>query len=224
MSLIRASKAFADETRLGIYRHLTTRRSPVGVLDVAEAFTLHPNAARAHLAKLEAAGLATSRPERVGTHGRPRRVWRATSAGMAPVFEPALFKALSVLLLDLVAEQPGLGEAEVDAFGRRWGGSYAARFSQEGSVETLNADYVLTGLVRTLGTWGFTAKRSGESEVRVSRCPLMALGEHHDARVCPLIHGVLQGMLTAVRPELELAWTRADEHEEDCRIRLREAR
>ena len=218
-TILKTSKALADETRLAIYRHLTTRRGPVGVVDVAASFSLHPNAARAHLAKLEAAGLATSAPERIGGSGRPRRVWRVAASGLAPVFEPAVFKAVAGLLLDLVDEQTSLTAAQILAYGRRWGRGYASRFSQDGSVEALCADYVLTGLVRTLVTWGFTASRQGEREVLVDRCPLADLSERHEERVCPLIHGVLQGMLEAVRPELEFDWARGAGGE-GCEIQL----
>jgi len=207
-TILATAKAFGDETRLGIYRFLTTRRYPVSVVDVAEQFSLHPNAARAHLVKLEQAGLATSSPDRGRGGGRPRRVYSAATIGMAPIFEPAIFKATTGLLLEVVATRADLDAAAVEAIAQDWGVQYAGNWEQEGAVEAMTADYILPGLVRTLETWGFVADLDEEQGVTISRCPLDDLAERHPDGICPLVHGVLQGMLLAVRPDGALGWTR----------------
>lgn len=207
-TILATSKALGDETRLGVYRYLTTRAGAVGVADVAEHFALHPNAARAHLARLEQAGLARSSTVRVPGGGRPRRVYEAATTGLAPVFEQAVYKALARLLLDLLARRTGLEAAEVEGFGEQWGREYAAGWEQEGSVEAMTPDYVLAGLVRTLETWGFAAERDGDDAVRITRCPLDDLAEARPDWTCPLVHGVLQGMLGAVCPDTAFSWTR----------------
>ena len=234
-TILKTSKALCDETRLGIFRFLTTRRGPVSVSEVARQFSLHPNAARSHLAKLEDAGLASSSRARDSSSGRPPRIYRAEVRGMVPIFEPAAFKALSVLLLDLIEELPGLGPERVEAFGRRWGRSYAARWSQEGSVEEMSPSYIMAGLVRTMETWGFVAslKEEPKPEVQVLRCPYQELARSHPRTVCPLVHGVLDGMLGVVRPDLGFRFDqrvgREAEHEHEheegpCRVRLEEGR
>jgi len=208
--ILRMSKALGDETRLAVYRFLTTRSHPVPVTEVAAEFSLHPNAARAHLSRLDEAGLAVSFSRRANTPGRPRRLYEAAPGGLAPIFEPAAFRALAGLLLELLSELPGVDGDTVRAFGVRWGSAYAGRFGTDGSVERLDEAFVLEGLVRTLATWGFTAARLVDSEgaVVVQRCAFGDLAERHRGLVCPLVSGVLNGMMAAVRPDLSLTHER----------------
>ena len=49
--ILKMSKTLGDETRLAVFRHLVTCGHPVTVAEVAAHFSLHPNAARSHLAR-----------------------------------------------------------------------------------------------------------------------------------------------------------------------------
>lgn len=210
--ILKMSKALGDETRLAIFRFLTTRKQATSVAEVAETFALHPNAARAHLARLVEAGLVSSFSGRDHTPGRPRRLYRAAPGGLAPVFEPAASQALAALLLELLSELPGVDGASVRAFGVRWGVAYASRWRREGTAETLDEEYLLDGLVRTLDSWGFVVERTAGTPigVRVQRCAFGELGQRFPGLVCPLVEGVLSGMLSAVRPDLSIVQQPAD--------------
>ncbi len=220
--ILKVSKALGDETRLAIYRFLTTRQRPVTVAEVAKEFSIHPNAARTHLAKLEDAGLARSHHERENAPGRPARMYRAAASGMAPVFEPAVFKALATLLLERLASLDSVDDQDMEAFGRRWGADYASQWSKQGVVERFEPDYVLAGLARTLESWAFAATyidSGDEPRVEVTRCPFEDLAERFPALVCPLVHGVLDGMLSTVAPGARLPWEKG-EAEAPCIITM----
>ena len=227
--ILRMSKTLGDETRLAIYRFLTTRRQPVSVADVARQFGLHPNAARSHLARLEEAGLAASFADHGTSSGRPPRLYRPAAQGMSPIFEPSAYRALAMMLLELLAARPDIDEDAMAEFGRRWGQAHAARYPQSGQVQELGPDYILAGLARTLESWGFTAELTGSpaegnARVRIARCAFDDLLERYRGLVCPLIHGVLDGMLAAVRPELRFTVERRQpgDLEGCCQIRLDE--
>ncbi|MBM4319671.1 MAG: helix-turn-helix domain-containing protein [Deltaproteobacteria bacterium] len=205
--ILKMSKTLGDETRLAIYRFLTTRRQPVTVAEVAQQFSLHPNAARGHLTRLEEAGLAVSYPDHAAATGRPPRLYRPAAAGMSPIFEPSAYRALSMMLLELCSGLPGMDAARLAEFGRQWGGRHASRYPLQGQVEQLDPDYILAGLVRTLESWGFSAELAPASPgqpaaVLVRRCAFADQLALHRERICPLIHGVLDGMLAAIRPDL----------------------
>jgi len=245
-TVLKMSKTLGDETRLAIYRFLSTRRQPVSVTDVASHFGLHPNAARTHLTRLEGAGLASSATDRSTPSGRPPRLYRAAFRGMAPIFEPTAYRALTLILLDLVTALPEVDEQRMTGFGRAWGRSYASRWKTSGEVEEINPGYILNGLVRTLEGWGFSAELVGERAagklsglpdkaataeqevdqeanekelaVVVHRCVFEDLIERHGRLVCPLILGVLEGLLSAVRPDLHFTQQRQPSHRPGCCI------
>ncbi len=204
--ILAMSKALGDETRLGIYRYLTTRNHAVPVSEVAQAFSLHPNAARAHLARLEQAGLASSALDRDSGSGRPPRLYRATARGLAPIFEPAAYRAVLALLLELLAEE-GLAQAgRMHAFGQRWGEGYAGRWARDGKVEEMGPEFVAAGLLRTLEGWGFAAQVAADDPLCLDlrRCPFEDLAQRFPETLCPLVEGVLDGMLGAVRRDLSI--------------------
>ncbi|MDY0058531.1 MAG: helix-turn-helix domain-containing protein [Myxococcota bacterium] len=206
--ILQLSKALGDETRLQVFRYLATRNQPVTVQQVAAAMQIHPNAARAHLRLLESNGLAVSELDHEAPTGRPPRRYRAANQGLAPIFAPAAFRALAGILLELVAEQPALDAAALEEFGQRFGRRHASRYPTDGTVAQVDPDFIRDGLLRTLEGWGFGAvveERAGQRGVLVSRCPFADLASRHGEQVCPLIHGILQGMLETVRPDLRFA-------------------
>src|SRR5687768_2802250 len=74
--LYETARALGEDTRFRIYRQLYRSSDPVAVTTLAQEFSLHPNAIRQHLSRLEQAGLVVSRAERGGGGaGRPRRLY-----------------------------------------------------------------------------------------------------------------------------------------------------
>src|SRR5919106_2264695 len=64
--LYETARALGEETRFKVYRAICVADDPVPVSALADSFSLHPNAIRQHLGRLEQAGLVVSRADRDG--------------------------------------------------------------------------------------------------------------------------------------------------------------
>ena len=184
------ARALGEETRFRIYRRLCLSGDPTSVSDLADAFSLHPNAIRQHLARLEQAGLATSRPHREGGAGRPRRLYRAVAdplVGLGSRSVPALVALLQDALTDLPSERPVLV-----TLGEAWGRAWARRRKrEEGTPRTRRGRAeVLAG---ELAVWGWdprTRQDNGAMHLETARC----LFPDASGRGCALEEGLLAGL------------------------------
>ena len=197
-SLIKTSKALGDETRLSIYRYLeTTPDIPASIRGLTEHFRLHPNAIRQHLAKLEEAGLIFSESNRTAGSGRPQRVYRVKGPVHGTDLLPRDYKLLCEMLLEIIASSK-MSAIEVKAFGRRWGEKRVRALAVDGEDQRSPQDAARI-LVSQLSAWGFEPSLTSSSEqqidIRLHNCIFQEAAEFHPELVCPLLHGVLEGLL-----------------------------
>lgn len=98
------SAVMADDTRYRIYRWVAGRPgADVTVAEAAEEFSLHPNVARMHLAKLEQAGFLVTSFRRSSGGGRPAKLYRLSDLVTTFGFPPRRYELLSRLALDALA-------------------------------------------------------------------------------------------------------------------------
>jgi DNA-binding transcriptional ArsR family regulator len=152
--LYETARALGEETRFGIYRQICVSDAPLGVTELAQAFSLHPNAVRQHLARLEQAGLLVSRPDRPGGAGRPRRLYEPNPEP-ADLAHPlgtlrSLVEMLSGAVDTLSPDRGSLVE-----FGRRWGRTWALRRKRENGGSSRSRRGRANLLSRELAEWGW---------------------------------------------------------------------
>lgn len=194
------ARALGEETRFRVYRELCrTAPQAVSVGDLADAFSVHPNAIRQHLSRLEQAGLVTSRPHREGGAGRPRRLYRAVTdplgIGAARPTPGRMLEMLEGAVQELPADR-----SQLVAFGRAWGRAWADRRRQQlgapggsrGRIELLTAELVV---------WGWepaTSHENGSIHVRTGRCLFDGSAPGRNGRCCALEEGVLAGLVEGI--------------------------
>lgn len=184
-----------------MYRAICVADDPIPVSALADSFSLHPNAIRQHLSRLEQAGLVVSRADREGTGaGRPRRLYepspRPFEFGRPPM------RALVAVLAEAMDALPS-DERTLVRFGRGWGRSWATRRKRElngSSPRSRRGRAEL--LARELRDWGWrpTATREG-SRVRLTTGQCLfrdVIGADTNGRCCALEEGLLSGLVEAL--------------------------
>lgn len=188
--------AFGDPTRRSIYLRL--REQPgMSVNELAEAFSLHPNAARHHLDRLVAGGyLRAETSHRAGEVGRPAKRYSCATEELAlsdlahreDLMLRLLQRALEVLgpsLADRVATEVG------EAFGRELARSMGREEGQRSIKSTMEA------IASAMTAHGFAARTEddGATVTLVSdQCPFGEAAMHQPV-LCAVDRGMVRGLL-----------------------------
>lgn len=189
------ARALGEETRFRIYRQLSLSSDPASVSELAEAFSLHPNAVRQHLTRLEHAGLVTSKLHREGSAGRPRRLYWAGPEPPAFGSPGHPMRAFAAMLDEALDALPA-GRDQLVAFGRAWGRAWA-RSRKRGATprsRRRRAEMVTAELAE----WGWepsTRQDDGALNVETGRCLFRATTPGTHGRCCALEEGLLTGLV-----------------------------
>ncbi len=199
--LYETARALGEETRFGIYREVCTSPEPISVSALATAFSLHPNAIRQHLARLEQAGLLVSRAERGGGGaGRPRRLYRPSPQPIDFTHPPRSMRSLVTMLAGAIDSLPS-DEKTLVAFGRSWGRTWATKRKRgNGSVPRSRrgrAQY-LTVELRDWGWEPAAIRENGSVRLVTGRCLFDDLVPHSPGRCCALEQGLLTGLVESL--------------------------
>jgi predicted ArsR family transcriptional regulator len=196
--LYETARALGEETRFGIYQQVCVSGEPVSVRGLAQEFSLHPNAIRQHLARLEQAGLVVSHADRdaVGA-GRPKRLYEPSPEPLEFSHPPRSSRVIVSLLVEAVDTLPS-DPKQLTQFGRGWGRSWATRRKKEnGSVPRSRrgrADYLL----RELTEWGWrpsATREPGRIRLSTGRCLFRDRSPGTNGRCCVLEEGLLTGIV-----------------------------
>ena len=214
--VLEVHKALADNTRFRLYQHLRLASRPVSVREMARRLSLHPNTLRPHLRRLEEAGLVRHEVRKTAGVGRPQMLY----VSLEPDGEEGRdFRLLAEMLLGILRTRRDVTRAEELA--REWG-EYLV--SQDGPKPgtRLPDRKNLAVLQAAMARAGFDARfrREGSSvEVTLRRCPFRDLVDDHRDLVCGLHRGLLEGMLTGLKPPLSLRELKPLVEREVCRMR-----
>jgi predicted ArsR family transcriptional regulator len=219
---IEVHKALADDTRYRLYRYLRLSGRPVSVREIAARLSLHPNTLRPHLRRLEEVGLATSEA-RKGSHvGRPQVLWSATDREERQGRD---YRLLADILAGLTTT--ARQRARAVELARDWGAYLVGRAAPKpGARRPHGPD--LAVLQAALSEAGFEPRfrRRGARSVEVTfrACPFQDLLDEHREVVCSVHEGLMEGMLSASRPPMELtAFEPQIERSAVCRLVARGA-
>jgi predicted ArsR family transcriptional regulator len=201
--LYETARALGEETRFKIYRAICVADDPVPVTALADSFSLHPNAIRQHLSRLEQAGLVVSRADRDGIGaGRPRRLYEPSPQPLEFAHPPHSMRSLVAVLAEAIDALPS-DQRTLVRFGHGWGRSWATRRKRElngSSPRSRRGRAEL--LARELRDWGWrpVASREG-ARVRLTTGHCLfrhVIGADTNGRCCALEEGLLSGLVEAL--------------------------
>ncbi len=220
--LLKTSKALGDETRLAIYQYLgQPYKIPASIQHLAKRFKIHPNAIRQHLNKLEEAGLISSESLKSTGSGRPQRVYKVKGPIHGIELLPRDYKLLCEMLLAFLASSK-VSIEEIKAFGRQWGERLV-----QGKIGKTNVqhhpDEIAQLLMSQFSGWGFEPKlisiKDQHIDIRLNNCIFREVVQFHPDLVCPLLHGVLEGMLSPLIGKQHTALENGIAHgKESCEV------
>jgi predicted ArsR family transcriptional regulator len=210
------SAVLADDTRYHIYRWIAERpAADVTVADVAAEFSLHPNVARMHLAKLEQAGFLATSFRRAAGGGRPAKLYRLSDMVVTFGFPPRRYELLSRLALYALAAGGTRDDAlrvclEAGAAeGRRVLAGDADAPRDRAAVSAL-----VTQITEEQGLLPEVGWQDGQLNVVVNNCSFRELSGVDPDLVCAMHRAFLEGILqvaTSGLGSIEIA-------PDDCRI------
>jgi predicted ArsR family transcriptional regulator len=208
--------ALAQPTRARLFELLTDLRRPAGTNELARQLGLHPNGVRAHLERLEAAGLVERARERVPhVRGRPRDTWSISADAEPGGAAPTAYADLGRWLVRTMSSS-GLRVRDVEAAGRQIGRELAPRSGAESAEEQVHG---------VLVAMGFKPRRRLDGSALtycLENCPYRVAVRERQAVVCGLHRGMTRGLLDAVAPKTRLAaFVPKDPDEAGCEITVR---
>ena len=224
-SPIRVHKALADDTRFRLYRYLGLSGRAVSVRELSTRLSLHPNTLRPHLRRLEEAGLVRQESRRgsgtAATVGRPQTLYVAIDQDGHAGRD---YRLLAEILSGLVTGVKVRERATVLA--REWGQYLTVQGGPKPGTR-LPAGRNLAVLQEAMAQAGFDPRfhRGGKGTVEVSLrdCPFRDLLDDHRELVCAIHKGLIEGMLGALKPPLDLVSFEPLAERTICRLEARGA-
>lgn len=187
-----------------VLAYLRAASTPVEVVELVRALGLHPTTVRQHLAHLAERGRVSVRTVPRSGRGRPRLAYEALQLADNP------YEFLSGALAEAVRDAVPAREV-----GRRAGRRAAADRAGAGVVEVISSEAARLGFAPTV-----EASERG-LEVRLGRCPFVAVAEHEPAVVCELHLGLAEGVVEEMGGDLVVEGLQVGEPRSGgCAIRL----
>lgn len=194
-------KALADHTRFRLYQHLRLTDRRVSVREMSRRLSLHPNTLRPHLRRLEEAGLVAHELQRSNGVGRPQMLYRALEPDAD---EGRDYRLLAEMLLGLLRTTRETDRAQQAA--REWGAYLVSQDGPKPGVR-LPERRNLAILQAAMSRAGFEPRfrrQKAAVDITLRSCPFRDLTDDHRDVVCGLHRGLLEGMLTGLRPPMAL--------------------
>jgi len=197
-------KALADDTRFRLYRYVGLAGRPVSVREMSRRLSLHPNTLRPHLRRLEEAGLVSHEVRKTAAVGRPQTLY-SIRQGQSEGEGGRDYRLLAEMLSGLVRGKRALGTAHGLAV--QWG-SYLLAQSGPGPKPGVEAPARrnLALLQEAMARAGFQPRfrrlQGSAIEVTLRECPFRELTEDHRDLACTLHRGLIEGMVSGLKPPL----------------------
>jgi predicted ArsR family transcriptional regulator len=193
----RPDDVLAQPTRARLFALLGELKRPAPTEELAELVGLHVNGVRAHLERLQTAGLVTRARARRPV-GRPRDEWVISPDARPGGDPPHAYADLGRWLARAI--RPDTSRLhDVETIGREIGRELAPH----GGSATADA------MQTTLAAMGFApdVRHGGDQRVVycLRNCPYRVAARENQPLVCTLHRGLTQGLLDVVQPAARLA-------------------
>src|SRR5262249_4833614 len=200
---IEVHKALADDTRYRLYRYLRLSGRPVAIRELATRLSLHPNTLRPHLRRLEEVGLvAHDTPRSASSVGRPQTVYVAVDVEPREGRDHKLLADIPSGLLTTAKQRE-----RAEELARDWGAYLMGRTVPRPGAKRppgINLATLQDAMARAGFTPRFRRTSARSVEISLRECPFRDLLEEHRELVCAVHRGLLEGMVGASRPALEM--------------------
>lgn len=195
-------KALADDTRFRLYRYIGLAARPVSVREMSRRLSLHPNTLRPHLRRLEEAGLVSREVRKSATVGRPQTLYTVRETTQP---EGRDYRLLAEMLCGVVRGKRATQQAH--GLAREWGAYLVAQGGPKPGIR-LPAGRNLALLQEAMAAAGFDPRfrrvQGSGVEVTMRDCPFRDLTDDYRDLVCTLHRGLVEGMLSGLKPPLVL--------------------
>jgi predicted ArsR family transcriptional regulator len=194
---------------------LRGQTEPQTLAGLSETTGLHPNTLREHLDMLESGGLVRRRPAPPSGPGRPATLYEATEDEVPGHAEYAGLAAALAATIHRTSADP---QADAASAGAAWGRELAAG---HGPPHETGAAGARREVVALLDDLGFAPQaNSTNSDVRLTRCPLLETAVRYPDVVCSVHLGIVRGALEEYDADPEAAELRPFSEPGACGLHL----
>jgi predicted ArsR family transcriptional regulator len=202
-------RVLANPERARLYEALVAIGRARSIEELIEVMALHPNTVRWHLKQLVDVGLVTAEVVHSGGPGRPPIMY--TAKQLADSTEE--YRLLAGILADSLAGQPqGAQKARA-----------AAAASMAANVTAVrDSEKTRELMVKFMARQGFEPERDGDL-ISMYRCPFLDIvlkDDQHQAVVCGMHRGLIEGGLVGSESPLKLAEFTPFATPQTCTFRL----
>ncbi|QPA30061.1 helix-turn-helix transcriptional regulator [Thermaerobacillus caldiproteolyticus] len=207
---LKITSVLADSTRYHIYEYITKKHKEVSVQEIAEAFNIHPNVARLHLAKLEDVNMLVSETQKTGKGGRPSRLYRLSNDVIQLHFPFRDYQLLSKMAIQALMKLGEAGKQALYETGKTFGKELIKqRLAHDQIPEQLSFSEKITILQEASETAGlYLTSEYDDNEkklyLHIFNCPFKEIALQQPQMVCHMHHAFLQGMIEVLFDKIEL--------------------
>jgi predicted ArsR family transcriptional regulator len=187
----------AQPTRARAFAFLTQLRRPAAIEEIAAHLGLHATGVRAHLARLEQAGLLERSTVRIA-RGRPRHEWSVAARAAPGGTPPTAYRELALWLAGAV-QAGATSERELALHGVEVGRRLAPGDAVEAPADALQHAFAAMGFQPE------RRERGAATTYELCNCPYRDAVRAGGLRVCALHEGITKGLLERVAPASELS-------------------
>ena len=204
------TSALADPTRFAIYQYVADSKNPLSVQELADHFSIHPNVARLHLAKLEDVDLIKSYSDKTGKGGRPSRLYALSDQVVSLQFPPRDYQLLADMAIESLLTFGEAGEQALVKMGYRMGQEMAKRAMSQYPIhlDSDSTETVLEHINRLVIAQGLKPDIESVNEnmirFRVYNCTFSETAKRFPNSVCKMHNAMLTGIFEAFFGEIEL--------------------
>lgn len=206
---LKVTNVFSDPTRFNIYQYIVKKKEKLSVLNIAEAFDIHPNVARLHLTKLEEINVIRSSYLRTGKGGRPSRLYELSDKVVELNFPQRDYKTLASIALESFAELGELGKDALYRTGKKYGEEMMQTFIKNKNKDEMHIEDKLA-ILKEAGTISglypeFTYNEAkNEVSLHIQNCPFQEVAVSNHKMVCSMHHAFIKGMFESLFTNIEL--------------------
>ena len=183
---LRGGRDPLSPSRRAILEHLRDQPQPLTLAALVRITGLHPNTVREHLDALVRRGLVRRIDGRPRGRGRPAHLFEHVDHGHGE------YARLAVALADALALSSSDPTGHAAAVGEEWGRELA----RKRRARTGAAGGARVEVVGELDDLGFAPRQGADdSEVLLTRCPLLEAAHRAPGVVCGIHLGIIRGML-----------------------------